>query len=402
MPSIRIAAKVVAVNLTLAGAALLFLPFVAFRVKYGRFSLTHDEIKQIASGVDVRQAHGEKGFKEAIKSLKGNEVYCNQPHPVIGWIDICGSDQFWGFSNVTEKEKSPDTFRLLLVGGSVANYIGNSGALKLGLEKRLQELGNKQKLEVFNAALPGFKQPQQLAVINALIASGWMFDAIVNISGNNEIAFVANHLFFEGYNPLLPYAHPERSLMAAKMIYKPQDECKDENMFMWHPFAQFMRIRCYRETIGKMKSFVHFQPYLSAMKYKDDIPHTREEAIKRALQIWTSSSRSSYAVAFINGIRYLEVVQPSQYLEGSKSFSSEEERLVRSDRSMEVVGEGYSMIHAEDFGLPAESILDARFIFAETRQSVYSDNCCHLNQEGERVLANAIARKIIRSQVVHP
>lgn len=396
MPRVKLAVRVVAVNLALTGTALFLLPFIAFKFKYGRFSLTHDEIKEVASGVEVRYAHSKRGFKEAVSDLDNNNVYCNQPHPVIGWINICASDQFWGFSSVTQKEKSAKTFRVLLVGGSVANYIGNSGTLRKALENRLQELRDERTLEVFNAALPGFKQPQQLAVMNALIASGWMFDAVINISGNNEIAFVANHLFFEGYNPLLPYAHPERSLMAAKMLYKPQDECKGEDLFGWHPFAQFIKIRCYRETIGKMKSFVHFQPYLSAMRYKDDIPRTQEEAIERALKIWISSSRSSYAVASINGIRYLEVIQPSQYLEGSKSFSREEELRVRSDKSMRVVGKGYSLVDTADFGLSPANILDARFIFAETRQPVYNDNCCHLNQEGERILAHAIARKVVR------
>lgn len=396
MSRTNIAAKVITVNLILAGAAVFLLPFIAFKFKYGKYSLTQEEIKKIASGVEVQQAHGQRGFREAMKSLDDKEIYCNQPHPVIGWIDICGSDQFWGFSNVTQKAKTPDTFRLLLVGGSVANYMGNNGTLEKALRNRFEELNDKRTLEIFNAALPGFKQPQQLGVINALIASGWIFDAIVNVSGNNEIAFVANHLFNEGYNPLLPYAHPERSLMAAKMLYKPQDECKDENRFMWHPLAQFLKIKCYRETLGKMKSFVHFQPYLSAMRYKQDIPRTKEEAIERALMVWVISSRSSHAISSVNGIEYLEVIQPSQYLEGSKNFSREEELLVRSDQSMKVVGKAYSMVKAGDFGLSPESILDARFIFANTIEPVYSDNCCHLNQEGEKILAREIALKVIR------
>ena len=395
MSTIKIAARVITVNLILAGAAVFLLPFIAFKFKYGKYSLTQEEIKKIASGLEVQQAHTQKGFREAIKSLDSKEIYCNQPHPVIGWIDICGSDQFWGFSNVTQKAKTPDTFRLLLVGGSVANYMGKNGTLERALTNRLEELSDERTLEIFNAALPGFKQPQQLGVINALIASGWMFDAIVNVSGNNEIAFVANHLFIEGYNPLLPYAHPERSLMAAKMLYKPQDECKNENSFMWHPLAQYLKIMCYRETLGKMKSFVHFQPYLSAMRYKEDIPRTKEEAIKRALMVWVISSRSSHAISSANGITYLEVIQPSQYLEGSKSFSREEEH-VRSDQSMKVVGKGYSMVKTGDFGLSPEAILDARYIFANTTEPVYSDNCCHLNQKGEKVLARAIALKIVR------
>ena len=63
---------------------------------------------------------------------------------------------------------------------------------------------------------------------------------------------------------------------------------------------------------------------------------------------------------------------------------------------MKAVGKGYSMLKSEDFGISPESILDARLIFANTIQPVYSDNCCHLNQEGEKILARAIAVKIIR------
>ena len=396
MENLKVAARIITVNLTLIGAAVLFLPFIAFKIKYGQISLSHDDIRRIASGLEVQQAHDTKGFNEAVKDLGGNQAYCNQPHPVIGWIDICGSNQFWGFSQVTEKVKDGGTYRVLLVGGSVANYIGKSGELETALQKRLSDLRDRRRLEVFNAALPGFKQPQQLAVINALLASGWIFDAIINIGGNNEIAFVANHLFREGYSPLLPYAHPERTLMAAKMLYKPQDECKGESPFSWHPVYQYIKIRCYRETLGKMKRFVHFQPYLSVMRYKDDIPQTKEDAIRRAIKLWLVSSRSAYAIASINGIRYLEVIQPSQYLEGSKTFSREEAKLVLSDRSMKVVGEGYSLVQQEDFGVPSENILDTRFIYAKTRQPVYSDNCCHLNQEGERILALSIAHKLLR------
>ena len=395
MLSIKIAARVIGVNLALTAVAIYLLPFGAFKLKYGKFSLTDNEIKQIASGLDVRQAHGEVGFKEAITSRNKGEIYCNQPHPVIGWIDICSSSEFWGFSQVTKKEKAVNTYRLLLVGGSVANYLGNSGNLGNALRDRFKQLGDERTVEIFNAALPGFKQPQQLAVINALISSGWKFDAIVNISGNNEIAFAANHLFVEGYNPLLPYAHPERTLMAAKMLYKPQDECKRQSIASWHPISQYMKIRCYRESLGKMKSFVHFQPYLSAMRYKDDIPTSQDEAIDRALSVWLNSSRSSYAIAGINGIRYLEVIQPSQYLDGSKRFSPEEERLVRSDKALRVVGKGYSRVKTMDFGLMPDSILDARYVFVDEQEPVYSDNCCHLNQVGEQILSHEIAKKLI-------
>jgi hypothetical protein len=386
------------VNGLLVGAILLVIPPLIFKYKYGRFSLNNDQIKQIAGGLDIREGHAGVGFNGAVKDIQGNRVYCNQPHPVIGWIDICGGDGFWGFTHVTAKKKKANSYKLLVIGGSVANYLGKSSALETALKERLKELGDSRRVEVFNAAMPGFKQPQQLAVLNALISSGWEFDTVVDISGNNEIAFVANHLFHEGYNPLLPYAHPERALMAAKMLYKPQDECDSKQLLEWHPLRQYIKIRCYRQALEGMKAFVHFQPYLSAMRYKDDLPDTQDEAIKRALQIWLVSTRSSYAVASVNGIRYLQVIQPSQYLTGSKVFSKQEEEQIRNDQSMKVVGTGYSQVSVDDFGLKRDNILDARFIFANTTRPVYIDNCCHLNELGERMLSRAIAKKLLQKQ----
>ena len=395
MLKINLAARVAVVNLIFIGIAIFSLPMVAFKIKYGKMSLSKEEIKQVAGGLDIQAAHSDGGFKEAISQKNNSEVYCNQPHPVIGWIDICGSDNFWGFSQTTAKEKDVNTYRILLIGGSVASYIGKNLVLEEALKERLRELSDSRHVEIFNAALPGFKQPQQLAVVNALLASGWRFDSIVNIAGNNEIAFVANHLFSEGYNPLLPYAHPERSLMASKMLYKPQDECKSDYILSWHPISQYAKINCYRNALSGMKSFVHFQPYLSLMKYKDDIPATQDAAIKRALHIWMTSSRSSFAIASVNGIRYLEVIQPSQYLDNSKRFSREENALVRSDQSMKVVGKAYSSLSIQDFGMDESAVLDARYLFVDVDEHVYIDNCCHLNRRGETILAQQISLRLL-------
>ena len=391
---LNVALKVALVNTLSIGGVIFFLPLFIFKLKYGEFSLGNNQIKEVAGGMDVRRGHAGGGFKEAVNGTNKN-AYCNQPHPVIGWIDICNGNGFWGFSQTTNKQKTANTYRVLLIGGSVANYMGKSLSFHDGLTRRMERLKDPRRLEIFNAAVPGFKQPQQLAVLNALIASGWKFDAVVNVSGNNEIAFVANHNFHEGYNPLLPYAHPERSLMAAKMLYRPQDECDKEGSLSWHPILQYIKILCYRNSLDGMKAYVHFQPYLAAMRYKEDIPSTQNEALDRALQVWLASTRSTYAVATANGMNYLEVIQPSQYLDGSKTFSKEEKELARSDKSMRVVGMGYSRINIRDFGIDRINILDARLAFANTPDTVYIDSCCHLNKKGESIVVDMIAQRLL-------
>ena len=401
--SFKALTKTLSINAALGLLATFMLPYAFLKIVHGRFYLDDNHIKQVAGGLDVQSAHQEgHNFKSAIQELNGKEVYCNQPHPVIGWIDICRQGSFWGFRSQTNKSKPTLTYRVLLVGGSVANYLEDELQLSKALSKSLSLINNNMKPEVFNAAIPGFKQPQQLAVINSLIASGWEFDAIVNISGNNEIAFPANHLHREGYNPLLPYAHPERSIMAAKMLYKPMDKCKNKTPWDWHPLRQIAKVNCYKDSLLGLEKEVQWQPYLELMKYKQDAPESKELAIERALMIWYTSSRSSHAIAKANNYDYLEVIQPSQYYKGSKNLSEWEMSNVTTDDSMQVVGDAYTRLELDKFQISRENILDARGIFKDTRESTYRDNCCHLNRTGNDLLANAIAERLISLKKSRP
>lgn len=387
--------KVISVNAALAGISLLTIPFIVFKAKYGEFSLSASDVKRIAGGATLSRIDNQLGFKDAIKSFKDQQVYCNQPHPIIGWIDICKRDSFWGFSKITQKQKPKSTYRLLLLGGSVGNYIEQNNLLSNAIRAEFKKRGNARTVEIFNAALPGFKQPQQVGILNALLSSGWEFSSAVNIAGNNEIAFPMNHLYNEGYNSLLPYAHPERSLLASKMLYKPTDECSHKSIWDWHPLSQYIKIRCYREKLKGLKTGINFQPYLEMMQYKQDLPENKEDALSRAIRTWQASGRSLHAIALANNMDYLEVIQPSQYLTGSKVFTKEEKSSTLSDPSMEVVGHAFSRLDISGFRLNQKNILDARFIFIDIKAPTYIDNCCHLNNSGNTILAHAIAKKLV-------
>lgn len=387
--------KVVSVNAALAGISFLTIPFVVFKVKYGEFSLSASDVKRIAGGATLSRIDDQVGFKDAVRSYEDRQVYCNQPHPIIGWINICKRDGFWGFSKITQKQKPTATYRLLLLGGSVGNYIEQDDILSNAIRAEFRKRGEARPVEIFNASVPGFKQPQQVGILNALISSGWEFSAAVNIAGNNEIAFPMNHLYNEGYNSLLPYAHPERSLLASKMLYKPTDECSHKSIWDWHPLSQYSRIKCYREKLRGLKLGINFQPYLEMMQYKQDLPENKKDALTRAIRTWQVSGKSLYAIAIANNMDYLEVIQPSQYLANSKTFTKEEKNSVLSDPTMEVVGQAFSGLDVSGFGLHSKNLLDARYIFIGTKVPTYIDNCCHLNKFGNTILASSIAKKLV-------
>ena len=65
---------------------------------------------------------------------------------------------------------------------------------------------------------------------------------------------------------------------------------------------------------------------------------------------------------------------------------------------MRIVGMGYSRIKIEDFGIDLSNILDARLAFANTPDTVYIDSCCHLNKEGEAIIVDMIAQRLLPSK----
>jgi hypothetical protein len=99
------------------------------------------------------------------------------------------------------------------------------------------------------------------------------------------------------------------------------------------------------------------------------------------------------------GIRYFHFLQPNQYLPGSKVLTAEERHLAFDPKVAETqrVAVGYPMLIERGRELRAEDIrfVDLTMLFKDDPRTVYRDTCCHLNERGSVVLAEAIAQAII-------
>ena len=98
-------------------------------------------------------------------------------------------------------------------------------------------------------------------------------------------------------------------------------------------------------------------------------------------------------------MRYYHLLQPVQYVEGSKPFTDKERALAFSNENdlfVRSLRAGYPMLVDEASHLRERGVrfTDLRFVFKDQDVTLYRDKCCHVNALGSKLLARKIAEII--------
>jgi hypothetical protein len=119
-----------------------------------------------------------------------------------------------------------------------------------------------------------------------------------------------------------------------------------------------------------------------------------------AAEVWSRCSLLINSLAKDRGFEYYHVLQPDQYLDGSKRLTREEKRLAFNERHIyrQSVVIGYPMLIDKGRMLLKNKVnfFDATMIFANVEETVYKDDCCHFNRRGNEILADYIIQEIKR------
>ena len=115
--------------------------------------------------------------------------------------------------------------------------------------------------------------------------------------------------------------------------------------------------------------------------------------------VWRQSSLQMYRLCTASGIRYFHFLQPNQYRESSKPMSTSERRAaIRPGSGYERdVRAGYPLLLEAGRDLAAQGVAftDLTQVFAGSSKPLYTDNCCHFSEEGNRILGHAIGRSMV-------
>ena len=186
-----------------------------------------------------------KDYKEFKKRFRKSNFKTIFPHPFFGFgirDNYNYSKKFNNeplFVNDINKINLDDKIKILILGGSVATHLSlNNSDDKYNynnklinhediFEKTINSYFSTDKFIVFNAAIGGGKQPQQLFKLYYLDLIDFKFDIIINLDGFNELALPLS----ENYqiNDHLIYPRNFSRLVSTFGLYSSNDSSTNTN-----------------------------------------------------------------------------------------------------------------------------------------------------------------------------
>ncbi|MCP4661428.1 MAG: hypothetical protein GY856_38990 [bacterium] len=340
--------------------------------------------------------------------------FVRDPDQVAGWkVDSLG---FFDYPPPPGSEA--DRFTIGVFGGSLANGLVRSSRNRLVKELKTSPLLRTKQIWVRSFAMGGYKQPQQLIALNYVLALGGHFDMVLNLDGFNDIVLAPKG--HPGLSPFYPIGWPSRvadlpdveaQRLVGEIAYLEYRRMQKIDWCSGAPLS--LSPSCYlawrlsnRRAAARIR---HLREALLSRPAKDRgfLTHgpegddaTEEQLLRDLAGFWGRSSFQMHSICEGLGIHYFHFLQPNQYVPSSKNLTRREKLVAFDPRHPwgPIVPKGYPHLVETGERLVAAGVSfhDMRLVFANVETTVYSDPCCHLNQEGAGRLAAAMARIIIR------
>jgi len=362
-------------------------------------------------------------------------------HPHLGWVlnpDTNGGitvakSRFpinrYGFLDQGNPlgRRSRDRLRVAIVGGSVAWYFSMHGRAQL--EKRLGQAPEFQgrQIECVSLAISGYKQPQQLMTLAWMLSLGAEYDIVINIDGFNEVALhpVENHLkkvhvaYPRGWHERvrqLPRTEIAHTLYRHASLSLARRRWADRFVNGPLPYSPLLSVvwrtrdNWYQKQLTEDLAVITAQWLNEARVYMHTGPANTykgsDEMYDQMTTLWQRGSLQLDGLCQANGTRYLHVLQPNQYLEGSKPMSDAEREVAFEPKHRYRPGviDGYPRLRSAGLELTRAGVdfLDLTMVFSGTPEPIYIDDCCHYNEQGNRMLADAIADRLLVPSETEP
>lgn len=306
-------------------------------------------------------------------------------------------------------------FMIGITGGSVAGHFFEKGRKTL-----LDELGRCEALkgkrfEFVNMTVHGYKEPQQLMVLNYYLAMGGHLDMLINLDGFNEVTLPISENVVMNVNPFYPRSwfflsqglSDRRTLVAVAEMTRLLERTQALAAFtdvspMKQSWTMALIWRLCVLNAGNRISRIHadLQSDNEADNPWDGRTYTDIYGIvgEECEQLWMNCSELMNALCRDKGICYYHFLQPNQYVPGSKPMSRQElQEAMNSDTFRELVEAGYPGLRTRGQELAAQGVRfhDLTMVFDDVTETLYYDGCCHFNQAGNEILGHEIGRIIV-------
>lgn len=321
--------------------------------------------------------------------------------------------------------RAPDRVVFAIVGGSLAMNFSETGIPFLrDVLQRSSHFADRELVFV-RLAQGGYKQPQQLLTVTYLLSLGAAFDYVIALDGFNEVALHEGENAARSVFPAYPRnwairvtALPDPTTLALRgeILHLEQERARWAARFEGplsgrSPVANLVWL--YRDRRLERRRFEAESRLGRHQPDEDRYVATGPRVVGRAgrpyqelATVWRRSSIQLHRLCDANGARYFHFLQPNQYVAGSKQLTGEELRLAHDAEHpyRRGVVDGYPDLKREGEALRLEGVRfrDLTTLFGDVEETIYRDRCCHVNERGHQLLAEAIGTAILEDAAASP
>ena len=368
-------------------------------------------------------AHGEAYARTWVPPAGGRgwEERADGPAIPVRWV----RHPYYGFTNSWEGSdlnvmpfvrRQEGAVIVALLGGSVG--IGVTPAFERAVHEYFADHVPGVEPIVLGLALDGMKQPQQLMVVANMLALGGEFDIIVNLDGHNEIEEPHGNVS-DGTFPFFPYwwsrlvssTVEQTALRGSIQILRDEQaalSCKSRKVPWGWSAVYGLAVRHRLERAESRIRSLHLElereteAEHSLERHGPKVEYGSEDDVRReAVNVWYRSSVALATLAARSGAEYYHMLQPNQYVPGSKPLTEEELEVAwsRDDWREKNYRATYPLLvrFGDDLKKQGIGFFDLTRIFADNHETLYRDDCCHFNERGYELLADAMLRRVLEA-----
>ena len=409
---------------------LVFLEFGSlgwYFVKHKQFFYTREKAQdKSALGINL-------------EGVRLNQSIVERFHPFFGFIQKPSADFRPGFKinnygfispyDYPFKKFKKNQFIIGIFGGSVASDFSIFQIQNKVLPQYLKQVPGLQDKEfvILSFATGGYKQPQQLLILNYFLALGQELDLVVNIDGFNEVALSnlnnQNQInlampSIQHISPLTSLANNSLSTEAMQATLRIKDNKTRINQGL-ESLQHCSLAACDALTSVYVQNLVNnYRKDVIAFEKERSKKQQDEEgsvifinknksiledsaAFEQMSWNWAKSSIFMHKVLSASNVPYFHVLQPNQYYQTKRVFGEAEKRIAFNKETpyAKAVELGYPAILSKFPNLQKNNIniLNGVKVFDKTKDAVYLDSCCHYNKAGEVVFSNYVGSSILES-----
>lgn len=347
-------------------------------------------------------------------------------HPYLGYVLTPSANvNELGFSGPAPpfgpRSDGDSRFVVGVFGGSVADDLARRAQPAFARALGAHACFREREVELVDFALPGMKQPQQLLALAYLLALDVRLDLVVTLDGFNEVVLPVAENESQGVFPFYPrswrqqiaglrdvawmqrvgaleYASERRRSAAQRL-----DDSALRHSFLAN-LVWRLADRALERDVGlrRVDLALHerSQPAGGYMATGPKRSYANDDERYRDLaSVWSRATRAMSDLARASGTPSFHFLQPNQRVEGSKPMSEAERAVaLRPGHPYDAPARrGYPQLvrEAEALASAGVAFTDLTRVFADVPDPLYSDDCCHVNDRGLRLIARAMAAEVV-------